>query len=362
MTNFILTATLILFSLSVQSQPNLSLKFDDIASGKVFLINKQNELIDTLLINSGNVTYDAIIPTPTLFYLIVDGYNTKRPLPLVLSDQLTEIEFKNFKEINENSVNEAYPNRPFFVLDPNNNAAFYEFLSNWKHFYNLIEKLSENDSPEQLEKRKNAYDSFLSQNKQIIKSNSDQYISAIIIDFLLRNNLLQIETLQEYYDELSLSVKGSYMGFKIGEKAGNAGRLQPGQPAPLFELTDSEGKNYNQQSLTGKNVLLHFWSSSCAPCIKEAPDLLKLSRDYANNLVVINISLDTDNERWITGIEKAGIGHMINVCDMQGLNSVIAKSYDVTFIPVYYLIDTNGNISLKGTLEQVTEKAKNGMP
>lgn len=362
MKNLILTTVLILLSLAVQSQSNLIVEFNDISAGKIYLINAQKETIDTVIIIDGKAQYETTLDSPTLFYYSVDGYNTKRPLELVLSDQKTEMRFDSYKVVNESSVNEAYPNRPSFVSDPNNNAAFYEFLSNWKEFYYKIEKLSENDSPEQLEKRKNTYQKFLSQNKQIIENNSNQYISAIIIDFLLRNNLLQIETLQEYYDELNPSVKESYLGIKIGEKVGKAGRLEPGQPAPLFELTDIEGKNYNRESLNGKNVLLHFWSSTCAPCIKEAPDLLKLSRDNEASLVVINISLDTDNERWAKGIEKAGIEEMINVCDMQGLNSLSAKSFDITFIPAYYLIDTNGNILLKGTLGQVEEKIKNGMP
>jgi thiol-disulfide isomerase/thioredoxin len=362
MKNLILTTLLILFSLAFQSQSNLKIEFNDINTGRIFLKNTQKELSDTLLINNGSVTYDAMIPTPTLFYFIVDGYNNQRPLELVLSDQLTEMKFNTFKMVDGNSINEAYPNSPVFGSDPNNNTSFYEFFYNWKDFYNTIQKLSENDSPEQMEKRKNTYHSFLLQIKEIIENNSDQYVSAIIIDFLLRNNLLQIETLQDYYNILNSTVKESYLGLKVGEKAGTAGRLRPGEPAPGFELTDAEGKNYNLLNLNGKNVLLHFWSSSCAPCIKEAPDLLKLSRNYADNLVVINISLDTDKVRWEKGIEKATIGDMINVCDLQGLNSLTAKTFDITFIPAYYLIDANGNISMKGTLEQVAKKIKNGMP
>ena len=358
----ILTSLLILLSLAAQTSPVLKIKFDDIESGNIFLINVQKELTDTLSINNGKVTYEAKIAAPTFFYLIVDGYNNTRPLELVLSSQLTEMKFESYKVVGENTVDEAYPNSPIFISDPNNNIAFFEFLSHWKSFYNTIQALSENDSEEQLEKRKNTYHTFLSANKQIIKKNSDQYVSAKMIDFLLNNNLLQFETLQTYYDLLSPKVKESYLGFKIGEKSGKAGHLQPGKPAPEIALIDMQGKKYSLQSLKGKNVILHFWSSSCAPCIKEAPDLLKLQQGNTENLVVINLSLDTDNSKWKKGIERAGIEEMINVCDLQGYNSVTAKSFDVTFIPVYYLIDANGNISLKGTLNQITEKIKENMP
>ncbi|UZR98233.1 TlpA family protein disulfide reductase [Chondrinema litorale] len=358
----ILTSLLILLSLAAHSSPILTIEFDDIKSGNIFLINVQKELADTLSIKNGKVTYEAKIAAPTFFYLIVDGYNNTRPLELVLSSQLTEMNFESYKVVGENTVDEAYPNNPIFISDPNNNIAFFEFLSSWKSFYNTIQALSENNSEEQLEKRKNTYHTFLSDNKQIIEKNSDKYVSANIIDFLLSNNLLQFETLQTYYDLLSTKVKESYLGFKIGEKSGKAGYFQPGKPAPEITLVDMQGKKYNLQSLKGKSVLLHFWSSSCAPCIKEAPDLLKLQQGNTENLVVINFSLDTDDSKWKKGIERAGIEEMINVCDLQAYNSVTAKSFDVTFIPVYYLIDANGNISLKGTLRQITEKIKENMP
>ncbi|MBT32337.1 MAG: hypothetical protein CMO01_21955 [Thalassobius sp.] len=358
----ILTYLLIFLSIAAQSSPILKIEFNDIVSGKVFLINTQKAFADTLFINDGKVTYEVKLTYPTLFHFIVDGYNNSRPLELILSNQLTDIKFESYKVVSENSIDEEYPNNPIFISDPNNNNAFFDFLTTWKTFYNTIQNLSQNDSAEQLEKRKKSYHTFLSDTKQIIEKNSGQYVSVNVIDFLLRNNLLQFETLQSYYNLLSSSIKESYLGFKIGEKSGKAGNLQADQPAPEIELLDLEGQKYNFESLKGKNVLLHFWSSTCAPCIKEAPELLKLQESNTENLTIINISLDTDESKWKNGIEKAGIIEMINVCDLQGYNSATAKSFDVSFIPVYYLIDANGIISLKGTLNQIKEKVENGMP
>ena len=65
----ILTSLLILLSLAAQTSPVLKIKFDDIESGNIFLINVQKELTDTLSINDGKVTYEAKIAAPTFFYL-----------------------------------------------------------------------------------------------------------------------------------------------------------------------------------------------------------------------------------------------------------------------------------------------------
>jgi thiol-disulfide isomerase/thioredoxin len=97
-------------------------------------------------------------------------------------------------------------------------------------------------------------------------------------------------------------------------------------------------------------TLLHFWNSSCAPCITEAPTLLQLSRRYRDVLTTINVSNDPDRQSWRKGIRNAGIGKMINVLDS---NSVTCKKYSINVIPAYYLIDERQNLLLKGSLEEV---------
>lgn len=43
----------------------------------------------------------------------------------------------------------------------------------------------------------------------------------------------------------------------------------------------------------GKVILLNFWASWCAPCVKEFPELVKLYRDYKDkNFSIVFISLD----------------------------------------------------------------------
>ena len=42
----------------------------------------------------------------------------------------------------------------------------------------------------------------------------------------------------------------------------------------------------------GKIVVVDFWSTSCLPCKKEFPNLVKLDRDHPDKLVCISVNLD----------------------------------------------------------------------
>lgn len=45
--------------------------------------------------------------------------------------------------------------------------------------------------------------------------------------------------------------------------------VEPGEPAPDFELETLEGETFKLSDLQGKKVILNFWYSWCPPCIEE---------------------------------------------------------------------------------------------
>jgi thiol-disulfide isomerase/thioredoxin len=64
---------------------------------------------------------------------------------------------------------------------------------------------------------------------------------------------------------------------------------------PDVNYIDTNGTAYTKQSLTGKVVVVNFWATWCKPCLKEIPDLSKVSEKYkAQGLVVLGV-LASDN-------------------------------------------------------------------
>src|SRR5947207_6055960 len=67
------------------------------------------------------------------------------------------------------------------------------------------------------------------------------------------------------------------------------------QPKPLPELAfnDANDKPLKLSDYKGKIVLLNFWATWCAPCVKEMPSLDRLQAEVdKDKFVVLPLSLD----------------------------------------------------------------------
>ena len=119
-------------------------------------------------------------------------------------------------------------------------------------------------------------------------------------------------------------------------------KLQPGQPAPEFTLHDLDGQPVSLSQFKGQVVLLDFWASWCGPCIGDLPDLRAIKRKTGDQVVFLNLSLDTDEAAWREAVDKHEIEGVHVRAD--GWGADVAKSYQVNSLPSYYLVDSQGLI------------------
>lgn len=64
-------------------------------------------------------------------------------------------------------------------------------------------------------------------------------------------------------------------------------------PAPAFALADRSGRTVRLEDFRSKVIILNFWYSTCMPCRKETPALMRLYDAYREEgLMVIGINLD----------------------------------------------------------------------
>lgn len=77
---------------------------------------------------------------------------------------------------------------------------------------------------------------------------------------------------------------------------GSLAKFQPapgGKTAPAIVALDAVGKPFDADKLAGKLVVLNFWATWCAPCVKEMPSLDRLQAALGSDgVVVIPLSLD----------------------------------------------------------------------
>ncbi len=74
---------------------------------------------------------------------------------------------------------------------------------------------------------------------------------------------------------------------------------------PNHSYPNIDGSQFDFSQVKGKVLLLDFWSTRCAPCIKAYPKLEELhKRVNSPNFVVITISTDNDIIRWKEFLKK----------------------------------------------------------
>lgn len=104
----------------------------------------------------------------------------------------------------------------------------------------------------------------------------------------------------------------------------------------LFQLSSLQGK---------KAVILDFWSKDCAPCRAAHPRLMALYKKYkSSGLEIVSISLDEKRDAWLDAIAKDQIGSWINVSELKGFETSVAKDYSLSFIPYHFLLDGDRTI------------------
>lgn len=160
------------------------------------------------------------------------------------------------------------------------------------------------------------------------------------------------DLLREFRDKLAHAWRGSKYLAEIDA------RLAPtmkwiGQLAPEIRLSDPDGKVIPLSSLRGKYVLLDFWASWCMPCRQENPNVVKLYNKYRNRgFTVYSVSLDGGNTRtgkteWVAAIKADRLSWSAHVSDLQGWQSPVAQAYEVSQIPMSFLLDREGRIIAK---------------
>jgi thiol-disulfide isomerase/thioredoxin len=150
----------------------------------------------------------------------------------------------------------------------------------------------------------------------------------------------------------------TYLQPVIGQNIGT----EVGQIAPEIRLASVAGDTIGLSSLKGKLVLIDFWATWCAPCVREQPELGKLYNKFKNSefingkgFEIYGVSMDTKMTSWEDIINKFGID-WIQVSDLKFWTSPVAKVYNIQELPFNLLIDGNGIILAKNLHGEELEK------
>ena len=116
--------------------------------------------------------------------------------------------------------------------------------------------------------------------------------------------------------------------------------LDSGVPLPRFKAKALSGKSFDNESVKGKVVLLQFWTTWCGYCRREQPAVDKLTKEFANDLIVLAVNVGESKAKvtdYLTGSPRA-----CNIVLTQDTN--LAALFPAQGFPKYVVVDRTGKI------------------
>jgi thiol-disulfide isomerase/thioredoxin len=165
--------------------------------------------------------------------------------------------------------------------------------------------------------------------------------TVLYYDGLALSNLMQDDAAHERFAVYAQQQKPGSMMEKRALRYVAHPELGRARLAPAFEITTLDGQQVSLDDLLGKVVLIDFWATWCGPCIHALPSIQHIAQKFAGQpLVVISISLDTDEGKWKNFVAAHQMTWM-QAWD-RGWNGPIVTRFGVNAIPHTFSIDADG--------------------
>lgn len=161
----------------------------------------------------------------------------------------------------------------------------------------------------------------------------------VLVNFVQQNNETQTEnTPNEYNVSGDTNVEGGAIA--PPESSG----IEPGEPAPDFELETLNGEKLKLSELQGKKVILNFWATWCGPCREEMPEMQEFYEEHGDEVEILAVNL-TDSEKQKSDVDEYIDEYGFTYPILLDKDGAISDEYKGSIaVPTTYFIGTDGVI------------------
>jgi thiol-disulfide isomerase/thioredoxin len=313
----------------------------------------QPKTLDTLTIVDGLSSYSGTIDVPEMHYLMLSS-NRQGAIPFILESGNITIEI--FKDsIQKSVVSGTKSNKDFNDYMVDTEPIINDLFSIQNEMRNAMisrDSLTYVDLQDQFSDMQLKFENY---QLDFVTNHPDSYISALVLEQLIKSNKVDVEEARPLYNAFSKILKKTRAGNNIKayiapeEEEEEEGDVQIGDVAPDFNAPSANGSVKTLYSSLGNFTIVDFWSSWCGPCRVESPQLVELYNTYKDKgLKIVGVSLDQNKENWLKAIENDNLA-WVHVSNLKRWDDPIAAQYGVKSIPQLFLLDQKGTVLVRKT-------------
>ena len=124
-------------------------------------------------------------------------------------------------------------------------------------------------------------------------------------------------------------------------------------PKPALSVATLDGQTFDLSKQAGKWVIVNYWATWCAPCLKELPDISAYVSAHRDKVVAIGLAFeDTDKEDIVKFLKTHALSYPVAQVDVMDP----PKDFDTPKgLPNTYVIAPDGHVA-KAFLGPITSK------
>ena len=110
---------------------------------------------------------------------------------------------------------------------------------------------------------------------------------------------------------------------------------------------DPQGHTWAMAPLRGKPLVVNFWATWCAPCVKELPQFDRFHREYSQRgWQVVGLAIDSANAV-AEFLKRTPVAFPIGIAGMDGPELMIALGNGHGALPFTVVLDAHGGMAHK---------------
>lgn len=322
-------------------------------------INGPQTVVDSAKVTNGKFKFEGQVPAEVKMYFIKSADSTSRTAltPIFLENgnirvQISAEHFTHRAKVRgtiNNDLMTLYSMQHQHVMDSISIATDIDWAINGH--------APEREQIEFPRRTKVIKDSWLNIQRNMVKTYNNTIFSPFLIYWDMRRDVTPDE-LKGLLDQLDPSLANHSYTKAIKDYAIST-EFGVGNMMPDFKLPDMEGKDVEWKNFQNKYVLIDFWASWCAPCLREMPNVVKLYEECKDsNFEIVGVSLDKDKDKWIKAVKDNNMTWP-QLSDLKAWDSELAKLCKVDAVPFTILVNPKGEviaINLRG--EELVAKVK----